>query len=762
MYIDREVTPWLVLADESLSTALAKIGDNKGNIIFVVNETGELAGSLSDGDFRRWLMRQGAVDLSRPVAEAMNPHARSLTEVEARAATDALFQGPVTRIPVVDARNRVVAVARAGRPAVRLAGHVIDASAPCFFVAEIGNNHQGDLKLAKRLINEAAAAGAQCAKFQMRSMDSLYRQSLCKTATEDLGAEYTMDLLSRFQLSDDDLFRAFDHCGKKGLVPLCTPFDLTSLDKLVRFGLPGLKIASADLTNHDLLLAAAESGLPIICSTGMSEDAEIEAAVDILRGKNTPFILLHCNSTYPAPFKDLHLHYMRRLAEMGGCPVGYSGHERGTAVALAAVALGADLVEKHFTVNKFAEGVDHKVSLLPHEFRLLVEGAREIEAAMSRREPTRRMSQGEAINRENLAKSLVVNRDVAKGEYIRADMIVARSPGKGLPPSMKSRLIGLPARRDMRCGDFFYKSDLFGPVAAPRDFSFGLPWGLPVRFHDFRSLTSPVRPDFVEFHLSYRDLDVDLDTVFAPGERFPFGFTLHCPELFENDHLLDLCTADVDYRSRSVAALNRVARLARRLQAYFPAEKRPRIVVNAGGFSFSGPLTPPERAPLYALFGESLAQAELEGVEVLPQTMPPFPWHFGGQRFHNLFVDAREIVEVCTRLGLSVCLDVSHSKLACNHAGQSFASFLEQVCPLASHLHLADAEGIDGEGLQIGEGDIDFAVVAEKVRISCPGASFIPEVWQGHAGDGEGFWLALDRLEPYLGGRSQACPKAMP
>jgi N-acetylneuraminate synthase len=147
---------------------------------------------------------------------------------------------------------------------------------------------------------------------------------------------------------------------------------------------------------------------------------------------------------------------------------------------------------------------------------------------------------------------------------------------------------------------------------------------------------------------------------------------------------------------------------------------------------------------------DALSQIDLEGVEIIPQTMPPFPRHFGGQRYQNLFMDPDEIVQFCERQGYRVCLDVSHSKLACNQHHWAFSEFLRKVGPYTAHLHIADASGVDGEGLQINEGEIDFQAMGRDLRERAPDASFIPEIWQGHKNGGEGFWHALALLEPYL------------
>ena len=140
----------------------------------------------------------------------------------------------------------------------------------------------------------------------------------------------------------------------------------------------------------------------------------------------------------------------------------------------------------------------------------------------------------------------------------------------------------------------------------------------------------------------------------------------------------------------------------------------------------------------------------LDNVELIPQTMAPFPWHFGGQRYQNLFVHSDEIIKYCKKLNLRMCFDISHSALMCNHFGINFYDFSEVIAPITGHLHLGDASGVNGEGLQIGDGEIDFKLLGDILKSKCPSASFIPEIWQGHKNGGEGFWLALEKLQKYI------------
>ncbi|EXU80360.1 acetylneuraminic acid synthetase [Comamonas aquatica DA1877] len=749
MRIVRNFSKFVVFSEDTLLSALHKINSNEARLIFAVSESGILEGVLTDGDLRRWLTRCPHIDLSVSMACVMNRQPTWASETDTPQHIHSLLSHKVQAIPLVDAHQRLKAVALTGKMRLDLEGRIIDEHAPVFVIAEIGNNHQGDLALACKLIDEAAAAGADCAKFQMRDMQSLYRNAdQHDDASADLGAQYTMDLLSRFQLNDADLLRAFDHCRKRGLVPLCTPWDHASLDKLQAYGLPGYKLASADFTNHDLMAAIAATGKPMICSTGMSTESEIRDGARHLQHLGASFALLHCNSTYPAPFKDVNLYYLRNLQEISGGPVGYSGHERDIHVAIAAVALGAKIIEKHFTLDKSLEGNDHKVSLLPAEFAQMVAGIRQVEEALGTQDE-RQLSQGELMNRENLAKSLIAARDLPAGTIVTTDMVEVRSPGQGLQPNRKSELIGktLPAAK--KVGDFFFPSDLGVTQARARNYRFALSWGVPVRYHDLHTMRVQSNMDLLEIHLSYKDMEQDFRR-FIP-DPLDMDFVVHAPELFAGDHTLDLCAQDDGYRQHSIAQLQRVINLTRELAPYFPRTQRPCIVTNVGGFTHTAHLPPDALPALYERLAHSLTQLDTQGVEIIPQTMPPFPWHFGGQQFHNLFVDADSIAAFCRQQGMRVCLDVSHSKLACNHRRESFVSFLRAVLPYTAHMHLADAQGVDGEGLQIGVGEVDWGELFRLVLELPQPPSFIPEIWQGHKNGGEGAWQALSLLEAATG-----------
>ncbi|PMZ98234.1 MULTISPECIES: N-acetylneuraminate synthase family protein [unclassified Pseudomonas] len=613
-----------------------------------------------------------------------------------------------------------------------------------YVIAEVGNNHNGSLELALRLVDASIEAGADCVKFQLRNREALYRRKADGSRAEDLGVEYIQDLLDKVELSLDEHRKVRDYCAQKGITYLCTPWDEPSVDALATFDVAALKIASADLCNPYLIAKAASLGKPLILSTGMSFEHEIIRAIEQLNALGTPFALLHCNSAYPAPESDIQLGYLRRLQELHGL-VGYSGHERGIAITLGAVALGAKLVERHITLDRDMEGPDHLASLEPTEFRQLVDGIRQLQLALPWQGPGRHASQGELLNRENLAKSVIAARDISRGTLISADMLRVASPGQGLAPYRLEELLGKPANRDISQGDFLFDSDLQEQQASqPLTFNLPVRWGVPVRYHDFADYHRRITPDLFEFHLSYRDLSLAPAPFLARTECS--RLVVHAPELFENSELLDLVADDPAYRQRSIDNLQRVVDATLQIGEFFPHADARLIVANIGGFSADQPRPLAMRGELYERFHEACARVDFAGTELIPQNMAPFPWHFGGQRHQNIFMMPDELAEQARTHGLRLCLDLSHLQMTCFHFGLDFQAALHKLLPYSAHLHVADAKGTNGEGVLMGTGDIDWpaswAQIAQNTH-----ASFIPEVWQGHKDHGAGFWSALRFLE---------------
>lgn len=612
-----------------------------------------------------------------------------------------------------------------------------------FVIAEIGNNHNGSMTNALKLIDLAIEAGADAVKFQMRDLQSLYRRGADEDEGEDLAVEYSKDILRRFQLTVEQHKNLRTYCRERDIIYLCTPWDKKSVGFLSDFDIPFYKVASADLLNFPLLEEIAAQGKPLIVSSGMHTEKEIIESVDFLNKLEVPFCLLHCNSTYPAPFADINLSYIQRLKKIHSC-VGYSGHERGIAVTLAAIALGAEVIERHITLDRELEGPDHSASLEGADFIKLVAGIREIELALGNGKG-KQVSQGELINKQNLGKSLVASRSLKKGDILSDGDIQIKSPGRGVSPNYLPKFVGKPLAKSIRKNEFFYLSHIGDEKRQKKKFDFNLKWGIPVRYHDFSELKDEFSPDLWEFHLSYKDMDLDIDSIFK--DRHQGDLVVHAPELFANSRLLDLSSPDLEYRKFSIEKINEVIQISKGLTKYFESPSPPKIVVNVGGFSMDSPLTSDQIRQRYETFADSLNRIHTQDVLLLPQTMAPFPWHFGGQRYQNLFLTLEDLLKYAQDLNLNYCFDVSHSYLYCNHKGIDFYKFSECLMPFVKHLHIADGCGTNSEGLQIGEGSIDFSRLGRIIKKTGADPTFIPEVWQGHVNVGEGFYKALTLLQ---------------
>jgi N-acetylneuraminate synthase len=602
-------------------------------------------------------------------------------------------------------------------------------------VAEIGVNHQGSVDLALELIRQAHRAGADAVKFQKRSLRDLYVPDvLDRTNVYERPYQYLIPILRRVELSRADYERVADACRRLGLMLLCTPFDRPSADFVESLGVPAFKIASCDSTNFDLLEYVAGKGRPMIVSTGASSRWEIERTAEFLHRLRAVFALMHCRTAYPTRVEDVELRLLEWLKTFG-VPVGYSGHETSTVIPAAAAALGACIIEKHLTLDRGMEGPDHRASLTPDEFAAMVAAVREVERASGG--GAKKVTQGEVINREVLGKSLVAARPIRRGETITREMIAVKSPAKGLSPQRLYDLISRPARRDIGAHDYFTEADLGGAGrAAPPPDPFGA-WGVIVRFDDAESLARSIRPRALEFHLTPPDLDRTYE-----GDGLDAALVLHTPE-YVGDALLDLCVPEC---APSVAFVRRVFDLADRIRHKFVGT--PKLIVHPGGMS-TAPMSPAERRMADRTFREVFRklrdEATARGLILLPENLPPFPWYYGGQWHSNVLVRGAEIIAFVEELEADLCFDFSHAQLACAATGEDLVELFRRVRPRVKHMHVADATGVNGEGVQIGEGDVPFAELLPIVNGYRD--TWVPEIWQGHLNGGRGFLKALERLE---------------
>lgn len=342
---------------------------------------------------------------------------------------------------------------------IKIGDKLIGVSEPCYIIAEIGINHNGQVDLAKKLIDAAIECGVDAVKFQKRSLNNLYKDDVINDPNIDSqGLEILLGVLQEVEFDESEYEEIISYCRQKNITFLCTPWDTSSVDFLEKFNVPAYKIASADMTNLPLIQHIAKTGKPMIISTGMSTLEEIEKTVDFVKKQNAQFALLHCNSTYPSPVDLLNLNLIPVLRTKFDVPIGYSGHEPGIIPSLTAANMESVIIERHITLDRNMDGIDQAASLEPTEFANLVKYVRESEKA--RGTAIKKMTRGEILQREVLAKSIVCASDISEGDVFSEKNIEIKGPAKGLSPQYYYEILGKKSTRNIKKGQYLLPIDL--------------------------------------------------------------------------------------------------------------------------------------------------------------------------------------------------------------------------------------------------------------------------------------------------------------
>lgn len=351
-----------------------------------------------------------------------------------------------------------------GPASIDIGGRNVGSGHPCFVIAEAGVNHNGSLDLALKLVDAAAAAGANAVKFQTFRAEKIATRSAPKAEyqTRTTGtSESQFEMLKKLELSPDGHKTLAARCVESGVTFLSSPFDEESADLLETLDVPAFKVPSGELTNLPFLRYLARKGRPLIVSTGMATLAEVAAAVTAVKDTGCDrLVLLQCVSNYPAAAADVNLRAMATMAAAFGVPVGYSDHSTGSQVSLAAVALGACVIEKHFTLDRTLPGPDHQASAEPGEFAELVAGIRTVEAALG--DGDKRPAPSELETARVARRSLVAAATIPEGSRLTAEMVAARRPGTGLPVDRLGELLGRRAVGEVPAGTLL-TTDMFTP-----------------------------------------------------------------------------------------------------------------------------------------------------------------------------------------------------------------------------------------------------------------------------------------------------------
>lgn len=316
-------------------------------------------------------------------------------------------------------------------------------------IAEAGVNHNGDIKIAKKLIDQAKVCGADIVKFQTFNPKKLVAKNaeMANYQKENLGIEETQEeMLQKLSLKQEEFIELADYCKKVGIRFLSTPFEIESIKFLN--GLVDIwKIPSGEITNYPYLVEIAKTGKRVLLSTGMSSMEEVSNAVEVLKAFGAgEIVLLHCTTNYPTPMEDVNLNAMLTMKKQFNCEVGYSDHTKGIEVAIAASAMGASVIEKHFTIDKSMDGPDHKASIEPQELKEMIDSIRNIEKALG--SGIKKPSESEMDNINIVRKSIIAKRNIQAGEILSEENITTKRPGYGISPMHWNEVIGTRAIRD--------------------------------------------------------------------------------------------------------------------------------------------------------------------------------------------------------------------------------------------------------------------------------------------------------------------------
>ena len=696
-------------------------------VLYVVDDMSRLVGCISKGDFLRSGKVLGTVNYNPTCLElgSDNWHLKSAMEHNS--------------LPVVNKDKRLVKILEKS--------FSTNAAKQVSFVAEIGNNHQGDVSIAHALVDAARMAGADFVKFQARDLESLYVDiSEEFLRTTDYSTAYTVRQLKRYNLKFDDLKQLFEYGREIGIGVICTPFDEVSADFLLGCDLDIIKIASADLSNFSLLNKFTEYSGTLLISVGMHAYADIERVSKWAKKHFVKIVFLHTNSTYPTPFSDVKLGMMKNLGKLSTTgEFGYSGHERGYHIPIAAVSLGACFIEKHFTFDKTLDGNDHKVSLLPDEYTAMVKFGRDVSTALSGETDLKNkaVSQGEALNQISLSKGVYLTINKKKGSFIDPRDVVLKGPCVGITPGDFESFRKLPIVCDISSGAALENTHFISDKSFRWNTKFGT-YGFPCRVRDITMLNKEFSPAFLEYHLFSTDLEIkpsDYKTSFKGIE-----FCFHAPEQFDDGFVLDLLSDDEAVNARSTLELDKIIDWLLQVLEYSQQSMRPKLITNVGGASSNEAYRIDKERCFEKL---SIIDNKLKrlGIDFRPQTMPPFPWHFGGQGFHNLFVDLNDLRLSQEHSELKFCLDVSHSWLSCRHLDIDFYSEVENIKKYVDYVHLADAKHPGEEGIQLGTGEMHISKVYDILELQNGTRMWIPEIWKGHMENFTGFKKAMFYIE---------------
>ena len=596
-------------------------------------------------------------------------------------------------------------------------------------IAEIGINHKGSLKEAKKLINIAKNTNCWGVKFQYRNIKNFYK------STNEIGDEILIDEIKRVKLSLKDFILLINH-SKKINIKIGISFfkveDIKDLSSIInKFDF--FKVPSAEAINVDLIDSLIKYKKPVMVSTGGHLLDEIKK--NLIKYKDKKLVVFHCVANYPVKLGAQNLNFIKGLKKIGFSNIGYSSHDSDYEVCILAIGLGIGWIERHLTLDKNGDGLDDSSSSERHDFEKLNSFINFYDDIFGRE--NRIPNQGEKINIQNLGTGIYLNKNINKNSLINRNDIEIKAPRIGLSVgTFISKYQKKKIKLNMKKGEALKEENFktFKNLDHSKIFQFAIEnnIGIPVTIYDFLSLSKLIHIKNYEFHLSYKEvLSNDLYNILKIIHHED-RFSIHMPDYLSGNRIIDPISENSSTLKDSRILINKVIELAKKIE-----DKTSKKVPIISSFSQTNNRSSYE--VLDDLFSY-LKNNQLEKFEILPQWLPVYAWYFGGSVKLNLFNSLNDINYI-KKNNIKICLDVCHLALSANYYNEKWQNWYGKLDPFSRHYHLADAEGIDGEGLQIGCGDIkSFSNILNQKGMK------IIEVWQAHHNNGQGFIKALNIL----------------
>lgn len=600
-------------------------------------------------------------------------------------------------------------------------------------IAELGINHNGSETTARALIDGVAAARVWGVKFQYRNLERTYAQGARQIGDEILRRE-----IVRNHLSPAQIIALLRHGRSLGLavgISFFSPHDLDDFGADIA-DFDFFKVPSVEFMNMPLVRRIESLGRPGLISTGAQTEVAVRETLQRLDPAR--WVPLHCVSNYPVSLANPKLGYMKHLRRLWAGDIGYSSHDDQWEVTLLALQMGASVIERHITLDKAADGLDHTSSSTPDEFATMARFAANM-SLMCAGDGPRTPNQGELLNLQNLGRSYYARRPITAGEAVTEDKLDLRAPRTGLGHEEIGAFLDSPAARNIPAGAVIDRS-AFAPAPEVSDdviqFARENRLSLPVRFHDIADITRRMPIGRYEFHLSFGDVEEKIDiAAFNAAHRY----SVHLPDYVAPTLLMDPFAPAAGQRQASLRVLERTADFASALQDLTGAD-----VPVVGSFS----AVHTTLQDFFAQHADLLETYRDKGICILPQWLPPVAWYFGGAVRLEAMNNTADIAEIKAH-ALPICMDVCHLCMGDKVFGFRAREVINELSPYIRHVHIADARGHDGEGVPFGEGDsenrdaIAAAFTLDSVKVI--------EVWQGHLHGGAGFAAALATLREMFG-----------